>query len=73
MSLSPRTVKLSELKGKLPYKSAAEKEVPPACFSSLSTLEPIFALELRFSSQDDLRVLKNITVKKKFKGDKENE
>lgn len=51
--------------GKLPHTSPVEKEVLPGCFSSLRTLEPIFALELCFSFHDDLQVLKNITVKKK--------
>ena len=62
MLLSLGTVKLLELKRKLPYKSATEEEAPPDCLSSLSTLETIFALELCFSSHDDLRVLRNITV-----------
>lgn len=74
MFLSPRTVKLLELKAKLPHTSTVERKVPPGCFSSLSTLEPIFALELCFSFHDDLQVLKNITVKKYiFKRDKGNE
>lgn len=57
--------------------STVDREVPPACFSSLSTLEPLFVLELCFSFHDDLQDLKNITVKKrkkeKIKGDKGNE
>lgn len=40
--LSPRVVKLSELKGKLPYKSAVQKAMSREHFSRLSTLETIY-------------------------------